>query len=223
MSEPTTTSSFAEELKAKHAAEHAHQPTVEEVPDEDIVAHKPVVEAASSEEKPGWVEPPSAKSVGKQKEREAPKALDTQSHELFPALGGPKPAPAGGAAPIWGVKNNANGKASGASTNGTPSRAGTPTGIPSISIPGRNIETMYLNPEDMLSRQLLKKPVPDVIRDINRRSKARLTMASQGNGRLRFEAAGPTDVARSALKDLLQQIGAKVSVLARPEHCANNP
>lgn len=94
MAESTTASSFAEELKAKHAADHAHQPTVEEVPDEDIVPHKAGGDAAASEDKPSWVETPSATSVGKQKEQPIPKAaLDTQSHELFPELGGPKPKP----------------------------------------------------------------------------------------------------------------------------------
>lgn len=218
MSESTTASSFAEELKAKHAADHAHQPTVEEVPDEDIVSHKAGSEAAVSEDKPSWVEPISVKSAGKQKEQAQPKAIDTQSHELFPELGGPKPKPATGVAPIWGAKSNTNGKTNGASTNGTPRPSAPASGVttpighgpPALSIPGRNVETMYLSPDDMLARTELKRPVQDVIKDLNRKSRAQVSMATQGNGKLRFEATGPTEVAQAALKDLIRQIGAKV-------------
>ncbi|KAH8897083.1 hypothetical protein GQ53DRAFT_818371 [Thozetella sp. PMI_491] len=212
MADTTTTSepSAASQLLQQHNA-GTHRPTVEDVEDEELPKH--AAWGADSN-----AEPVSAKAAGKQKAKETP--LDTQSHELFPELGGPKPKANSGTAPIWSAKANANGKANGAgSTNGTPrastpaSGVSTPTGAaPSLSIPGRNVETIYLDPSDVLPRNELKRPVPDIIKDANRRSRANITMSTQGNGRLKLEATGPQDIAQQALRDLVRQIGKKQSV-----------
>lgn len=217
--------SSAAELRLKHARA-AHQPTVQEVPDEDMMPRASAAEASGSGPAPSWVNTPSAKSVGKQKAQEpagGASTLDTQSHELFPQLGGPKPKPAAGAVPVWSAKSGVNGTANGATpTNGTPrvstpaaSGVSTPTapalhGPPSLSIPGRNVETMYLEQHHVLARNQLKRPLPDIIKDVNRRSRATISMSSLPNGRLKFEATGPQDIAQQALKDLAQQIGTKV-------------
>jgi hypothetical protein len=57
----------------------------------------------------------------------------------------------------------------------------------------------------------LKRPIPDIIKDINRKSRATVSMATSTNGRYKFDATGPQDVAQQALKDLIAQIGTRVS------------
>lgn len=203
--------SIAQKLLQKHA-EDPHYATVEEVPDEDLPS-KPVNDASGS-----WAAPMSTKSAGKQQEPQNPKApLDTQSHELFPELGAPKGKSAN-VAPIWGAKNSANGV--GTSPNG-PSRSPTPASgtatpskasTPSMFIPGRNVETVTLEPQFVLPRGQLRRPIPDILKDINRKSRANITMATASNGRLRFDATGPQEIAQQALKDLVQQIGTRVGL-----------
>ncbi|KAI5467756.1 putative RNA binding effector protein Scp160 [Mariannaea sp. PMI_226] len=203
--------SAAQKLLQKHA-EAPHHVIVEDVPDEDLPP-KVANDASGS-----WAAPISAKAAGKQPQ--GPKTtLDTQSHELFPELGAPKGKSAN-VAPIWGAKNNANGKSNGAASNGgsrssTPaSGAVTPQGSkqPEMRIPGRNVETVTLEPQFIMPRNQLRRPIPDIIKDINRKSRATINMATTSNGRLRFDATGPQDVAQQALKDLVSQIGTKQTV-----------
>lgn len=205
--------SAAQQLLQKHIEPHAV--TVEEAPDEDLPA-KPINDASGS-----WAAPISTKAAGKQKEAPIPKSgLDTQSHELFPELGGPKGKSAN-VTPIWGAKSNANGKANGATSNGV-SQSSTPTSgvatpakaaAPSVFIPGRNVESVTLEPQFILPRGQLKRPIADTIKDINRKSRANITMATSSNGRLKFDATGPQENAQQALKDLIQQIGTRVRML----------
>lgn len=206
----TAESSAAEQLLQQHLA---HKVTVEDAVDEDL--GKPV----ASDDASGDSKPVSSKAAGKQ-----PVTLDTQSHDLFPELGGSKGKTTAGVVPIWGAKSNANGKANGASpVNGTPrasapaSGVTTPTGPglhgpPSVSIPGRNVETLYIEPHHLLARNQLKRPVPDILKDLNRKSRANVTMVPAGNGKLKFEATGPQEFALQALKDLMNQIGTKQSI-----------
>jgi hypothetical protein len=216
MAESSSSSTLAAELRAKHA-EAAHRVEIEEVPDEDIVPHHADIEAAGAEAKAERPKAPQAKP------------LDTQSHELFPTLGGPSKGKHSAApVPIWSAKGTANGKANGASaTNGTPrasppvSGVSTPTGTGqqgprSLNIPGRNVETLYLEPQHLMPKSQLKRPLPDLIKELNRRSRAQVAMHQQANGKLKFEAAGPQDIAAQALKELVQQIGAKVGTSPIP-------
>lgn len=203
--------SAAQKLLQKHA-EDPHHVTVEDVPDEDLPA-KVANDASGS-----WAAPITTKATGKQPQ--GPKStLDTQSHELFPELGAPKGKSAN-VAPIWGAKSNANGKSNGAaststgaSRSSTPvSGAATPQGAkqPEMKIPGRNVESVTLEPQFIMPRTQLRRPIPDIIKDINRKSRATINMATTSNGRLRFDATGPQDVAQQALKDLVSQIGTRV-------------
>jgi polyribonucleotide nucleotidyltransferase len=169
----------------------------------------------------------SAKAAGKQPARERENKLDTQSEELFPALGGPKAA-APAAPSMWSRKPAAVGKAPNGASNGLniplasngTSRASTPNsgvqtpgsavpsqrGQPQMSLPGRQSESIVLYPNMLKSRDQLKKPVSEVIRDINKRSKAKVEMKSGPNGGLLFEGTGPTDAVRVALKEVANQI-----------------
>jgi hypothetical protein len=205
--------SAAAKLMQQHA-ENTHHVTVEDAPDEDL---QPTSAVDAPEAPPSWGPSSSAKAVGKQKAQPSG-PIDTQSQEAFPSLGGPKTAPRSNITPIWG---GANGKANGAtswSANATPrtstpvSGTSTPGGAPpSMFIPGRNVESYVLEPSHILPRNQLKRPIADVVKDINRKSRAPITMTNGPNGSLKFNATGPQDKAQQALRDLIQQIGAKVS------------
>ena len=202
--------SAAQKLMQKHAEDTPHPVTVEDVPDVDLP--KPSNEASGS-----WGAPLNSAANGNKKEN---KSLDTQSHELFPELGAPK-GKAANVAPIWGAKTNAASKPNGSGSNGasrssTPA-AGTPTPTPArgatppaMSIPGRNVESVTLESSFVKKRDQLRRPMADIIRDQNRKSRANITMSTASNGRLKFDATGPQDVAQQALKDLVAEIGTRV-------------
>lgn len=168
-------------------------------------------------------------------------SFDAQDQEAFPALGsGPKaPAPVP-AAMAWGAKkpsslhagvNGVNGNASFSSLSS--SRASTPTSglmtpasnnasrgpqtrglsMPQqMPMPGRASERIQFAPSQLLPRDQLKKPLHDVLRSINKGSKAKVEMKSGPNGNIIFEGTGPVDAARQALKDLAKEVGSKQHV-----------
>lgn len=248
----------AERLQQKHEADAAHGPTIEEVLDEEDLAHPPPSMHLAPESEPTHdpVEqtvPKSEKAAGKQKARDEPAqtpvtskvngvvSFDAQDHEAFPALGsGPKaPAPVP-AAMAWGAKkpsslhtgaNGANGNAAPSSMSS--SRASTPTSglmtpasnsasrgpqtrglsMPQqMPMPGRHSERIQFAPSQLLPRDQLKKPLQDVLRSINKSSKAKVEMKSGPNGNIIFEGTGPVDAARQALKDLAKEVGSKQHV-----------
>lgn len=235
----TDTMSAAQKLMQQHGGDESHNPTVEEVPDEDQVQHPapsahheaPTEDATAA---PSPSQPMSAKAAGKQKAAEQPSknaGINMQSEELFPALGAPKGPPP--AAPnMWAKKPAAVGKAGGGMTNGTngthassnsASRTSTPSGpmspssaparrgpVPQMSIPGRYSEQISLHPSQLTPRNQLKKPVQDVLRDINKRSKATVEMKAGPGGTVVFEGTGPVDAVRIALKEVATQLCAKV-------------
>ncbi|RCI10112.1 hypothetical protein L249_8459 [Ophiocordyceps polyrhachis-furcata BCC 54312] len=210
--------SAAQKLLQKHV-EAPHHVTVEDVPDEDAPSR--AVGEASLPRAP-------VKAAVQQKEISKSKApLDTQSHEVFPELGASKGKNAN-VTPVWGAKSSVNGAPNAAASNGvsrssTPaSRAATPsnTAAPAMFIPGRNVESVTLEPQFVMPRGQLKRPIQDILKDINRKSRANVTMATASNGRLRFDATGPQEVAQQALKDLVQQIGTRTSVKVPVPHSA---
>ena len=168
-----------------------------------------------------------------------PSGPDTKSEELFPALGGgPKPR-VPGPAPAWGAKkpasiangttNGINGHAqlsSPASSRPSTPASGilTPTSTNAklsnrgsapqyMSMPGRHTERLTFAPSQLLPRKDLKKPVLDILRDINKRSKATVEMKPGSGGELVFEGKGPVDAVRQALKDVAKEVGSKVSLI----------
>ncbi|RFU32778.1 hypothetical protein B7463_g3550, partial [Scytalidium lignicola] len=230
--------SAAQKLMQKH--DEAHKATIEDTVDEDDLPHgEPPTSATILEDvnqagnAPGWAAPMSAKAAGKQRADDGPKptVLDTQSHDLFPELGGaPKPKQTSNVAPIWTSKKPSaatNGKSNGTSPNGT-SRASTPAsgtatptstmsqaargGPQTMSMPGRHQERIPMFPNQMLPRTQLKKPLPDILKDINKKSKATVTTSTGPQGVIYFNAIGPQDACRQALKDVVAQVGSKQSV-----------
>lgn len=228
----------AQQLMQKHSEAESHKPTVEEVVDEEDIAHPPP-SASTTSAAPTPQPELSEKAAGKQRAQDTenvpPKSkqpsgkapLNTQSEEAFPSLAPPKPSAAANAAPTWGRKpasvktNGVNG------TNGTSvpsSRASTPasgmttpaTGgmrsgaAPSISLPGRYTESIRFVPSQLTPKRELKRPLKDILADISKRSKATVQVKEQG-GFIVFEGQGPVEAVRQALKEVAKELGSKVS------------
>lgn len=216
----------AQKLEARLAQEESHRPTVEDVPDEDDLAHPPPSTTAPAL---------SEKAAGKQKAQDAEPTikksganppLNIQSEEMFPGLGAPKAHTPAAVSSAWGRKPasvSANGVNGAAASNGT-SRASTPAsgiatpttpsvrgpGPQTMNLPGRYVESISLAPSQMVPRQLQKRPMQDVIRDINRRSKAKVEMKPGNMGNIVFQGTGPVDAVRSALREVARELGSKV-------------
>lgn len=218
--------------------QHDHHATVEDIVDEEDLAHPPPSAGLKPDTHDASSAPLSEKAAGKQKvdDTAAPSkkatgpALNTASEEAFPALGPVKPRAQAPVAPAWGKKpaslstNGVNG--SGAIASGATSRASTPASgfatpasipvtrgpaLPSMALPGKHKESITFHPSQIAPRNELKKPIHEIIRDINRRSKAKLEL-KQGPNAVIFEATGPVDAARQALKDIANEVGSKQSV-----------
>lgn len=230
--------SNAEKLQRQHEEHEAHKVTVEDAPDEDLPSSAAANNAnASTVATPSADAGPGSKAAGKQPVRDGPAStsnrppIDTQSEELFPALGAPKAAAA--AAPsMWSKKpaavakpanNAANGLANG--TTNASSRTSTPASgmltpgstapsqrgpVPQMSLPGRYTERIELPANMITPKKDLKKPVQDILRDINKRSKANVEAKSGPTGGLILEGSGPTEAVRIALRDAANQLCAKV-------------
>ncbi|KAH7069878.1 hypothetical protein BKA63DRAFT_90457 [Paraphoma chrysanthemicola] len=222
MASEATASSATEGLTPaqKLMQEHEHNVTIEDVPDEEDIAHPP------PSAKPADA-PLSEKAAGKQKVDEAPApkkpALNTSSEEAFPALGPVKPRAQAPVAPTWGNKpaavTTSNGPNGNAASNGAPGSgapAPLPIGrgpaLPTMNIPGKHTERISFSPKQLTPRQQLKKPINDIIRDINRRSKAKLEYKSGPGGTVIFESTGPVEAVRQNLKEIANEVGSKQSV-----------
>jgi hypothetical protein len=187
----------AQRLMQEHADHHV---TVEDVPDEEDAAHPP----PSADDAPAASKKP---------------ALNMSSEEAFPALGPVKPRAQASIAPTWGKKpasvtsNGVNGNDASASS----APAGRGPALPSMSIPGKHTERISLASHQVAPRGELKKPINEIVRDINRRSKANLEY-KQAPGALIFEATGSVEAVRQALKEVANEVGSKVSQLVKPSN-----
>lgn len=232
MAAATENMSAAEKLQLEHAqAAEGHHVTVEEVPDEDLKPHLHNASAGPSDT-PAL----SDKATGKQKEPSAAPSpakaskLDIQSQELFPELGAPKPQ-ATRHVPKWGAANVLGDKTNGTSTNGngpiaavanggpraatpssgtaTPKAKSAASGVPLVHLPGRYTETLNLEPQELKPREQLRRPLAQILQDINRTSRAQVKSVPAARGQ-RFEVVGPQEAAQQALKELVKQIGSTV-------------
>lgn len=232
----------AQQLMEKHAAENAHVPTVEDTVDEDDILHPPPSTSPTDSTAQATAPPLSEKAAGKQKARDNvnESALNTQSEEAFPALGAPSARSQASTASAWGkkpavAKVTPNGTGHGVNGTASPmngsSRASTPASgmttpastiasnmglrggsVPKMNIPGRHTERLEFAPHQLTPRNQLKRPVPDILREINRRSKAKVEMKTGPMGTYIVEAQGPNqDVVQQALKEVANQLGSKVS------------
>jgi hypothetical protein len=240
----------AQKLMQKHHDE-AHKATIEEVPDEEDLRHTPEPESSSileSTEEPApsskWGATMSAKAAGKQKEEASPAkdkspVLDTQSTELFPGLGAPKPVQPVQTKPSWVSKPSpaapkaTNGGANGKSTNGSSTpKSGLNTPPSGVSYSGAKGQPyslagnqqppiLRLEKHEVLPRNQLKKPLAEILKDINKKYRTNLIVSAGEGGVLDFRennlGAPPKESTKNqALRDLGVQVGAKVSFQVNP-------
>lgn len=82
-----------------------------------------------------------------------------------------------------------------------------------MNLPGKYTDKIQFHPSQLVPRKDLKKPLNDIIRDINKRSKAKLEYKPGGpGGFITFEATGPQDAVRQSLKDIANEVGSKQAV-----------
>lgn len=153
---------------------------------------------------------------------------------------GPKPQPSNPISMAWGSKKPASvgyAQPNGVDKDGpmavdNPSRASTPASgiltpdpanlsaaqsrgipMPRIPLPGRHSEhseRIQFSPSQLLPRDQLKRPLQDLIRAINKRSKATVQLKPGPNKTIFFEATGPPSATRQALIDVAREAGSKV-------------
>lgn len=235
-SEAVATGSSSEGLTPaqKLMEQHDHHATVEDVIDEEDLAHPPPSAALKSDTAVNTSASLSEKASGKQKvdDTGAPSKktsgnapLNTASEEAFPALGPVKPRAQAAVAPTWGKKPASLGT-NGVNGSGPASRASTPASgaaapasvlasrgpaLPSMALPGKHKEQIAFLTSDLKPLKELKKPIPQIIHDINKRSKARLERKESPNGVI-FEATGPAPAVRQSLLEIANEVLAKVCI-----------
>jgi hypothetical protein len=85
-----------------------------------------------------------------------------------------------------------------------------------VNLPGKDSDKIYFYPAELIPRSQMKQPLPDVIRDINKRSKAKLSFKAGGPGNVVcFEATGPKDAVQESLKEIANIVSAKVCTCIR--------
>lgn len=206
--------SAAKKLEQMH---DAHNPVVEDLTDESDLRHPPapldprhILEDLDEPAAAGnWPANISANAAGKRKAEvtQAP-SLDPNSETSFPILGGAKIAPV--LTPIWGGTQTAtNGTKNGIATNGASNPASATNTPPAVQI---HAPRLVLQRNEVLPRTQLKKPVPEILKDINKKLRTNLTMRTGENGILEFRETSNQKEAlkQQAIRDLGVQIGAKV-------------
>lgn len=171
--------------------------------------------------KPKAYEAPSTKANGQPSKQNTAVNLNMQSEEAFPSLSAPK-------SQVGAMSSRGKEPAAGTYVNGghpwsnTSSKSSTPvSGAPpaamsfpgnrgqGISIPGRKSQTITVLANHLKSRAEMKKPIQEILRDLQRRSKATVDMKSSA-GSVTFYAQGPTmDSVTQLLKDVVANVGAR--------------
>ncbi|KAI9826550.1 MAG: hypothetical protein M1832_006146 [Thelocarpon impressellum] len=80
-----------------------------------------------------------------------------------------------------------------------------------MSIPGKHSVRITLNPQEMKTRNLLRKPRPELVKEIDRKSKANIKMTAGPGGAIHFDAEGPVEAVRQALTEVARELGSKVN------------
>ncbi|TVY48938.1 Vigilin [Lachnellula occidentalis] len=245
----STKLSAAQRLMQKH--DEPHNPTIEEVPDEEDLTPHPHPTSSSILEStdeppaaPGWAAPMSAKAAGKRKDAPSGKAttpvLDT-SDESFPGLGGSK-VPVRTAPSAWVSKTGppvTNGATNGTPTNGrstpVPARSTPPAPLaasqraPKAAAPSSKnlsgeeakkeaeearknepyVKSYIFDPKE-LSRSATKKPLPELLRDINKKYRLNFTQTTGAGGAIKITVAS-TKRYEAIIQQALKELGSYVS------------
>lgn len=226
--------SKAQLLREKHEAAEAHNPTVEDVTDDEDIKHPPP--SAKSVQNDNQA---STSSGSQQNQKEnippgAPPALDTQSEESFPALGGgPKSRTAAVAPPAWAAKktpsatsypvNNGASKSAGQNLgqSDTPPNSSAPLHSPTsrsssvrpanhaplqMAMPGKYTDSITLVPGQMDR----SKPVQGYLDRLNKKSRATVVRHTARDGSsIVFEGSGPKKDVNEALRTIARELCAK--------------
>ncbi|PTB66958.1 hypothetical protein BBK36DRAFT_1118178 [Trichoderma citrinoviride] len=198
-SAPAVVANGGEESVAQRLQQH--HVTVEDAPDDELPSQP--VDGESAAAAPG---PSVVKTAAKRQQA----ALDTQSRELFPELGAPR-GKSPSVVPIWGARSDANGGSNGISPSSTPaSGSATPARLAPVRIPGISEELIKLDPGHI--RPEMKRAMEGILSKVGKRFHIPITVSAGNNGQLQFKATGPQAVAQQALKDVVAQIGSKVTI-----------
>ncbi|KAK4150872.1 hypothetical protein C8A00DRAFT_36487 [Chaetomidium leptoderma] len=120
---------------------------------------------------------------------------------LFPELGGTAPAPGPSAAPVWPR-----------GANGTSTGAAPPPPPPTVSLPGQYRETLLVEADHILPQGQLKRPLANIVKEFNRKSRAQIRVVPHAEDMLRIEATGPRGPSTTqVLKDFIALVGAKLT------------
>ncbi len=174
----------------------------------------------------------------------APK-LDVSSEEAFPSLGAPK-GKAPSSASAWSKKpavgsTAINGAVNGkAPTNGPTSRPSAPVSsmfapamtstaqrgaaqgppglsLPGVNLPGRHTDSIHFAPSELKPPNQLKGSRQEFLREINRKSKAKVEMKQgQMGNTVVFVGTGPQDAVREALREVASKLGSTVRLRLYP-------
>jgi rRNA processing protein Krr1/Pno1 len=199
MSASTSEPSAASLLREQHAA---HPVTVEDAVDEDHPTSQPAKSAAQSTAPP-----------------------PTDSLESFPELGGSGTKSPANLAPVWPAKAAANGRSNGASpAPGTPDVSAPPSGAATprlgvsgsatkLALPNQSTDSFFINKNEIKPQSELKRPLQDIVRDFNRKSRAQIKMTPHTKDVWRIDVTGPKgEINAKALKDFIAIIGTKVKL-----------
>ncbi|KAF3492312.1 lysine-rich arabinogalactan protein 19 [Arthroderma uncinatum] len=216
--------SRAEELMAKHAQDAAHGPTVEDVVDEEDIQHPPPSMTAKAPAPAAAAPATSTTTTAAEPKPVKKPALDVQSEESFPALGGGPKASRPSAVPMaWGsskpkatagsaAPNTAAAPPIAPAANGRRPDSTASTAPRTLVIPGKHVDQFRFDSSQMIPRAEMKRPISDILRDISRKSKVRLEVREGAGGVYIFEGVGNVDAVRQALKEVAQQVGSKKSI-----------
>lgn len=189
-----------------------HNPTIEEVADEeDIIKRHETPLSNSVLEADDDPEPLIApKPIAKTKP-----APIISSQEEFPALNGSR-AKTPIVASQWGSNMSTGTPATG--TSATASGAATPTSTATteakrmeMHIPGQYSRQMMLAPQYMVPKSKMKRSIPEILKDVSRKTNTKVTTRGGANGSMWFTAVGPNaSQTEKAMLDIADQIGAEV-------------
>ena len=228
----TKSNGLANDAPQEHHTE-AHNPTIEEVVDEEdtIKRHDTPISTSVLEDIDETAPPAPRQPVRERYEKASNKAnqlpkkenkpkaapVDLSSKENFPELIAAKPqAPL--AVPSWGAgKSSASaGNSTTASGAATPtSSTSSPFGGPgTFNIPGQSREMVSFAQSDLMTRAQMKKPIPDILKDINRKLKVTITSNTGDKGNIYFTVVGssPSSV-REAVFELADRVCVTVSCI----------
>ncbi|TQS35424.1 hypothetical protein Golomagni_04155 [Golovinomyces magnicellulatus] len=150
--------------------------------------------------------------------------LDTQSDKNFPGLGAGAPKTI--SAPVWGANKSTidghppsipNGNSSNSVNNDVSSGStsnSTHKTLPQSLVGQIQAPLLTLQTKDILPRNLLKKPIPDTLKDINRKLRTNLIMMTGQGGILEFRDTSnqKESLKNQAIMELGTLIGAKKSI-----------